>query len=76
MLNVVRRGVPGMQLNRANFHQPQQTRQILNPQPGALAALALLHCQLAHRLRNRRQRSLVIEGGSMDVSYQLERRAG
>ena len=50
MLDVIDRGVPWMQFDRADLHQSKQPFNAIHPKPHAFAALASLNAQLMHAL--------------------------
>ena len=74
MFEVLDGRIPRMHLDRADLDQPEESIQVVDPQPHSFAAFALLNAQLVHGGRNvLRQRPLVIEGRAVHVPHQLER---
>src|SRR3954470_21704245 len=73
MFDVIYQRIPRVELDGADLDEAEEAVQIIDPKPGAFAALPLLDSDVVHAGRDRRQRALVVEGGAVHMPDQLER---
>ena len=72
MLDVVHRGVPRMNFDNTDLHQPNQPFKAVDLTRRAFAALALLDRELVHGVRNGRKWAAMVERRAMHVADELQ----
>src|SRR5689334_14329469 len=73
VLDVVDCRAPRMQFDRIHVDEPEESLEIVDPQPDASTALAFLDMQFMNPGCRRRKRAAMVERGVMRVPHELER---
>jgi hypothetical protein len=72
VLNIIYSGRPGVHFHHVHFHEPEKSGQAVDPHAYPFAAFALFDAQLVHGIRNRGQRTFMVEDRAARVPHQLQ----